>query len=247
MKNHLTGSFSSVRDMAAFSNGLQQCINEVRPEGIWCGDNLFAFNRNLSFLDDEKFMSAVGRHCTMNVERGITWRQHTLAWAARSCMFIEGDFVECACYRGTSALIVSDYVDLPKTNKKYFLYDLFEHASTDPHHAMPEHSADLYEGVKKRFSGLDNVVITRGRVPEILQEVAPERVAFLHLNMNSAEPELAALEFFWERMSPGAVVVLDDYGWLYYRAQKLAEDPFFVARGLSVLEMPTGQGLVVKR
>jgi hypothetical protein len=40
-------------------------------------------------------------------------------------------------------------------------------------------------------------------------------------------------------------VLLDDYGWYAYRAQKRAEDAFFAAQGYKVLELPTGQGLVV--
>jgi hypothetical protein len=47
-------------------------------------------------------------------------------------------------------------------------------------------------------------------------------------------------------MVPGAVLILDDYGWLGYRAQKLAEDPWFEKRGYRVLELPTGQGLLIK-
>jgi hypothetical protein len=41
--------------------------------------------------------------------------------------------------------------------------------------------------------------------------------------------------------------VFDDYGWTGYQAQKHAADTFMRQRGLAVLELPTGQGLVVKR
>jgi hypothetical protein len=50
----------------------------------------------------------------------------------------------------------------------------------------------------------------------------------------------------FDRVAPGGAVVLDDYGWNGYRPQKDAEDRFFAARGYSVLELPTGQGLVIK-
>ena len=51
----------------------------------------------------------------------------------------------------------------------------------------------------------------------------------------------------FERISPGGMVVFDDYGWAGYRDQKLAVDEFMRDRGHAVLELPTGQGLVVKR
>ena len=110
----------------------------------------------------------------------------------------------------------------------------------------PEYAvAGLYEFCRRRFAPYPNIHVVQGRVPEVLRERAPEQVAFLHLDMNSASAELAALEFFWGRMAPGALILLDDYGWRGYRAQKLAEDPFFAARGRTVLELPTGQGVVL--
>ena len=45
---------------------------------------------------------------------------------------------------------------------------------------------------------------------------------------------------------PGAVVILDDYGWAGCLAQKRAEDTFLAERGYQVLELPTGQGMVIK-
>jgi len=68
----------------------------------------------------------------------------------------------------------------------------------------------------------------------------------MHLDLNNADAEIGALKLLFERMVPGAVLVLDDYGWLAYRAQKLAEDPWFAQRGYRVLELPTGQGLLIK-
>ena len=111
---------------------------------------------------------------------------------------------------------------------------------------MPAHGKDLYAEVRDRFADLANVTVTQGRVPEILDDIAPETIAFLHLDLNDAKPEMAALTTLFDRVSPGGTIVLDDYGWFAYRAQKEAEDPFFAARGYSVLELPTGQGLVIK-
>ena len=84
-------------------------------------------------------------------------------------------------------------------------------------------------------------------MPDVLAQVAPEQIAFMHVDMNNADAELGALEVLFDRVSPGGTMVFDDYGWSYYRDQMVAIDAFMRARGLSVLELPTGQGLVVKR
>jgi hypothetical protein len=43
------------------------------------------------------------------------------------------------------------------------------------------------------------------------------------------------------------LIVFDDFGWICNRPQMVAELEFMGARGYSVLELPTGRGLVVKR
>lgn len=246
--NHLTSVFFGVKSHADFVGGIQHAINHLeRQEGIYTGDNLFTYNRNLSFLEDEPFMQAVLRHTNTPVENAVLWRMATVVWGARNALKLEGDFVECACYKGTTARVVCDVLGFASLPKRYFLYDLFDHDPSMPHHAMPEHSRQLYRSVVERFSNAPNVVVTQGRVPDVLAQVAPEKIAFMHLDLNNADAEVGALDVLFERMVPGAVLILDDYGWLAYRAQKLAEDPWFAARGYFVAELPTGQGMVIKQ
>jgi hypothetical protein len=245
MKNHLSTAFFGTKDFNKFFESMQGALNQVSPWGVFTGDNLFAFGRNLSFLDDTAFMDAFNRSAETPVEKAIIWRTYVLCWAARRALRIDGDFVECGCYKGTSARIVADYVRLGETGRRFFLYDLFEHSADMPHHGMPEHSAGLYSSVASRFADLANVRVIRGRVPDSFAEGRPDRIAFLHVDMNNAEAEVAALDHLFDGVAPGAAVVFDDYGWLAYRRQKDALDGFFAARGLQVLELPTGQGLVI--
>jgi O-methyltransferase len=248
MKNHSTTSFYGLSNHQEFVNGIQHAINHIpNQQGIFTGDNLFTYSRNLSFLDDEKLMSSFNKHASTDVEKSILWRIATVAWGAFNGMRLEGDFVEIACYKGTTARIVCDYVDFAAhPERRYYLYDLFEHDANMQHHAMPEHSQTLYQQVKDRFSDTPNAIVTQGKVPDVLVDVAPKKIAFMHLDLNNADAEIGALEVLFDRMVPGAVMVLDDYGWLGYRAQKLAEDPWLAKRGYRVMELPTGQGLLVK-
>ena len=55
-----------------------------------------------------------------------------------------------------------------------------------------------------------------------------------------------AIEHFWPKLSTGAMVVLDDYGWTRYEAQKETIDEFARSVGVEALTLPTGQGLLVK-
>lgn len=48
------------------------------------------------------------------------------------------------------------------------------------------------------------------------------------------------------KLSPGGVVIFDDYGWWAYSAQKIALDPIIKRNNCDVLELPTGQALLMK-
>lgn len=216
----------------------------------FAGDMLITFNRNMGFFEDARFMEAFNGNVRFPVEKTLIWRLHVLCWNALNSLRVEGDFVECGVFQGFCSAVATRYLDFGSVDKQWYLYDTFSGIPPDQLNPGHRNSPDfeqpgLYEGVVQRFAGYRNVHVVRGRVPDVLHERAPEKVAFMHIDMNSAAAELAALEFFWERLSPGAAIVLDDYGWRGYRAQKLAEDPFFAARGRQVLELPTGQGLVL--
>lgn len=109
------------------------------------------------------------------VEHAIVWRTHVVAWSARQALRREGDFVECGCYRGTTAKIVCDYLDFAKIDKRYFLYDLFEHDGTMEHHLMPEHGPDLHGKTLERFSEYPNVMVNKGFIPDVFKEAVPEK------------------------------------------------------------------------
>ncbi|WYX25005.1 hypothetical protein WJ969_03245 [Achromobacter xylosoxidans] len=63
----------------------------------------------------------------------------------------------------------------------------------------------------------------------------------MHLDLNNAEAEIGALDMLFDRMVPGAVLILDDYGWLYYRAQKDAEDPGLRGAATGCWNCPPGR------
>jgi hypothetical protein len=102
------------------------------------------------------------------------------------------------------------------------------------------------EGVRRNFSQWRNVRIIQGRIPDTLLRVETMRVSYLHLDMNCAPPEVAAFEYFWEKLVPGAMVLLDDYAYVGYESQKTAMDAVAEKREVRILSLPTGQGLIVK-
>ncbi len=218
---------------------------------VYAGDNVILFQRALGFRRDPRFVRAMRRHARTRQEVSLQLRLNTLVWAARHALHVEGDFVECGVWRGFCSAVVADCLDFGLVPKTLYLYDTFdgipEELDSEKHNSPLFSEAGLYEKVVARFAEYPNVRVVKGAVPASFAEAVPERVSFLHLDMNSSKSEIAALEVLFDRVSPGGLIVFDDYGWLGYDAQKAAEDAFMAARGYHILELPTGQGLLLKR
>lgn len=223
-------------------------IADLTAQGHYFGDNLLTWGRNLSMLDDQPFVQAWQSNIESDADRAILWRRYVLACAAYHCVQLGGDFVECGAYTGVGMKTVIDYLGGREFPRTFWGYDLFEHDDSMLHHSMPRHGAGLYDQVRQKFANYPQVKLLKGMIPDVFADGSPERIAYLHIDLNQAPAEIAALDHLFDRMVPGGVLILDDYEWAgVYRPQKLAEDVWFDARHYRVMPLPTGQGLVIKR
>lgn len=211
---------------------------------LFVSDNIITWNRNLSFLRDPIFQDVLATDPTNNTYKSIAWRTYIVLMFCRIALSVNGDFIECGTYEGYTAFKVAKYI-LPNS-RKLVLFDTFEKNPVDEV-ALPMLSDPLlYDRVKNLFMEFENVHVIKGSVPEVFDLTLPEKIAFAHIDMNSAEAEKSALEHILPRLEKHGVVVFDDYGWWGYSAQKIALDPVAHYFGQSIIELPTGQGLLVK-
>ena len=223
---------------------------------VYADDNLIALQRSAGFRQDPRFAAAMRNQHRSPQDLSLGWRLHTLCWAARQALQLDGDFVECGVLTGFSMGVVCEYTGFGAKERQMYLYDTFEgipaaynseNRSNATYERMNREALSILDLARTRFADYDNVHLVPGIVPESFGRACPRRIAFLHIDMNAAASEIAALDKLFPRVVPGGYVILDDYGWTGYRAQKLAEDAWFAAHGHQVLELPTGQGLVIKR
>ena len=210
---------------------------------------------NCDFRAEPQFAEAyaLGRATGSWGSADVHWRAHVACWAAQKGMSLEGDFVECGVHRGGLARTIIAYTGLDRSDRKFYLLDTFRglvgQYITDEERALGVRAGgyqECYESVQQTFAPFHNVILVRGAVPETLSEVRSTMVAFLSLDMNCAPPEIAAAEHFWDRLATGAVMLLDDYGWPGHIVQKRSFDRFAHERDVSVLALPTGQGIIIK-
>lgn len=220
-------------------------------------DLLYTFN-NAGFMDDPKFIESynLGKNTGTNLlHEDIHWRIHVLCWAAYHAKHLDGDFVDCGVNTGIFSRAIINYIDFNKTGKKYYLLDTFD--GLDKRFSSEEEmkrnklmgyekEGSVYDLVKKNFADF-NVEIVKGAVPATLPLVKSDKICFLSVDMNCVQPEVDALEFFWDKMVSGGLIILDDYGYANStNDQKEAHDRFAKSKGVQVLTLPTCQGLIIK-
>lgn len=236
---------------------------ERLPEGAdaYDQDGLWTIH-NHEFLTEPRFARAHARAVqAAGQDIAWPWRLHIGLWAASHAIELEGDFVECGVNRGVLSSAIMSYLDWNSRNKRFFLLDTFagvdESLLTEGEKArgaVDANKAHLESGryvrgvesVRKNFSEWKNVVIVQGVIPDTLREVNADKIAYLHLDLNSTRPEVAALSHLWDRLVPGAIILLDDYAFDGYRESKLGMDAYARERGVEIASLPTGQGLILK-
>ncbi|MBU3619951.1 ATP-binding cassette domain-containing protein [Polynucleobacter sp. JS-Fieb-80-E5] len=227
---------------------------------------LTSWSKSVDFFQTPKFKSAYKRGMNSGhqilrprgstIDIGLNWRVAICCWAAEYAKKLEGDFVECGTNTGIDSLAVCEYIDINKSKKTFWLFDTFEGIPAEQISEeelaagrLAESKANYFscfEMVKNNFKSFPGAILIRGTVPESLKTVNIEKVAYLAIDMGIAYPEKAALEYFWNKLIPGGIVVLGGYGWAPYRSIKNAIDKFAAEKNFEVMTLPTGQGLIVK-
>jgi len=163
---------------------------------------------------------------------------------------IPGAIVECGVWRGGNMLMAKAARVRHPLRRDYYLYDTFtgmtaptaediitsSGASVYPiytAHQRDGYNAWCYsplEDVKRRFleAGLldDSVHFIEGPVEETLPEQGPAGpIAILRLDTDWYSSTKAELEHLYPLLSPGGVLIIDDYG-TYDGARKATEEYF---------------------
>ncbi len=219
-------------------------------------DGIVTWHLN-SFMNDEKFLKAykLGKATkSWGEDKDLYWRAYIACWAADHVKKLSGDFVECGVNKGGLARMIIDYIDFEKGNKRFFLLDTFKGIPSEliteeekKYGVSVKHYGDVYEEVINRFKAFSNVEVIKGKVPDSLIKVESNKIVYLSLDMNVAGPEIAAAEYFWDKIVPGGIILIDDYGFSNkYTVSNRLYNEFAEKRNLKVLPLATGQGILVK-
>lgn len=179
-------------------------------------------------------------------------RKFMLRELVRYVRNLEGAMAECGCYEGASAYFMAR--ELPGI--PLHLFDSFEGLSTPSEidkpakdDQLPWQEGDLrtsLETLQNNLAEFDNVYIHKGWIPECLNVVAGEKFRFLHIDVDLYQPTYDSLVFFYPRMIPGGIIILDDFGFENCQGAYKATMDFMESKPEMIVHSPTGQGIIIK-
>jgi O-methyltransferase len=234
--------------------------NRVRVD--YFADGLGVRQRNLTFLEDLAFQRAWNKVSVFNNKYwngktpDIQWRAHLSIWAAEQALRLEGDFAEFGVNTGILSAMIFHMTTLSETDKRFFLFDTYEgipiEQARDSERAKSEkmnqelYKHDAYAIATEVFEGYKNAVLVKGVLPQSLADVEIDKLCFVSFDLNLVEPEIKVINEIWDKLVPGALVVLDDYGFASFPEQHSAWNEFAASKARTIFLCPTGQGLLQK-
>ena len=233
----------------------------------------FATNHSTNFSKDEKFAKALNKvklsRCHDFFEVGqnkfdtdkFKHHFHTASWCAEFAIKNNLSLIEGGVAYGATSMFICEFHDLRDFSGDFFLVDTYEGIVAEQLRSeeigqiskngrlYPTPEKNNYELIKNTFEEYSCCNVVKGIIPEILKDIPfreSKPIGYCHIDMNCVMPEIELIKWVWSRMAPGGRILLDDYGWENHHLQRDAFDEFLRPLNISVLTLPTGQGLIIK-
>lgn len=169
---------------------------------------------------------------------------------------VPGDIVECGVWRGGNMLLAATTLkSLGDTARDIYLYDTFE-GMTAPSEMDRDYLGTPAQALLKREvrgagvwceASLEDVQRTmglssypaerihyvRGPVEQTIPGAAPEKIAVLRLDTDWFESTRHEMEHLFPRLSPGGILIIDDYG--HWQGARRAVDEYLDDHGVKAL------------
>jgi O-methyltransferase len=200
----------------------------------------------LSEMDDRfaRVLKTIQRHTVVSQDR-----LQVLYQFARQSLPLAGEMAEVGVYRGGTALLLAELAG--PAGKQLHLFDTFSGLPPgDP-------AIDLHQPGDFADTGIDQVQqllqpyarihlhagLFPASVPATLEAAT---FCFVHVDVDIHRSALDCCEFFHPRLTPGGIMVFDDYGFSSCPGIRKAVDAFCHERGQAPIYLPTGQALYIK-
>jgi len=197
--------------------------------------------------EDRSIIDAVRPYTMTTPERLVALMAATRYIIARA---IPGDIVECGVWRGGSMMATAQVLrSLGVSNRGLYLFDTFTGMPTPGPEDVDFKGTPATDVFRKEwcYAPLDSVQravhsvgydpvrirFVPGQVERTIPEHAPDQIALLRLDTDWYQSTRHELEHLFPRLSPGGVLIIDDYG--HWRGARQAVDEYLAAQGIDLL------------
>jgi O-methyltransferase len=201
----------------------------------------------------ERTIRRVRKH-TMTSPRRLAALCDSVSHVARAD--VPGAIVECGVWKGGSMMAAAlTLIRLGVTDRDLYLFDTFAGMPAP----TPEDVFSAYDGYnpvrhwrrRQKDSGVntwhyvpveevraavvstgypaERVHMVEGKVEDTLPDAAPDKIALLRLDTDWYASTKHEMDQLYPRLSPGGVLILDDYG--HYEGARRAVDEYFEEHG----------------
>lgn len=164
---------------------------------------------------------------------------------------VPGDTAECGVFQGASSyLMCLANRDSRVPNKVHHMFDSFAGLSTPRAEDGAHWSAgDLKCGLEIVQNNLREFSGTRyypGWIPARFQDVSSVSFSFVHIDVDLYEPTRDSIAFFFPRLSPGGILLCDDYAIGSCPGATRAADEYFRDKSERMIRLSGGGGFMIK-
>jgi len=179
----------------------------------------------------------------------------------------EGDIAEAGVFRGSTARLIVELIETGKLDiqgREFLLFDSFEGlpdlassdvpsieaaqgTGPDPFHKVTPRrfSNTSEEEVRAVFRDYPWVSTQKGWIPEVFAGFEPRRFSFVHIDVDLYRSTRDCLDFFVPRMSPGGIILCDDYLSVRFPGARLAWDEYCEKHGVRFVTLDNYQAAMI--
>lgn len=218
------------------------------------------YKAGVRFLADEEWREPYARELAADTRsakspmRNLD-RRFMLIQVAEAVRKLPGSTVECGVFRGVgSALICRALEGTYAPGDAHFAFDAFEGlpAPVEKDQLGQDQwwtEGDLKSeaaGVAKLLAPFSHARIEVGWIPERFDQVGDRTFRLIHIDVDLHDPTRDSIDFFFHRLVPGGMMLLDDHGIVSCPGARAAAEEYFAKTGDPIIELPTGQALIIK-
>lgn len=150
-------------------------------------------------------------------------RLFTFPYEAKVANLLDGDIAEFGVANGATTMFLS----LLCPEKTIYAFDTFEGFSplgndffktsdsggwSDDIPKWRDWGSDFnWKRTIKRLKSIHNVIIKKGIFPNTTKGMEDKKFSLVHIDVDIYESTKFGLEYFWDKMVPGGMIVLDDF------------------------------------